>query len=177
VSMFVHEAKILARLIHPNIVQVFELAYHDGAHYMVMEPVEGMDMSWLSRRRRERPHESLSPAFVAEVARQVCRGMAYAHTLKTDDGEPMGIVHRDVTPPNIMVAWNGTVKILDFGLARAAEAIRLHQSDAGMVRGKMCSLAPELLQGAKADPRSDLFSLGVVLHELLSGQRLFVGDT
>jgi len=70
VSMFVHEAKILARLIHPNIVQVFELAYYDGAHYMVMEPVEGMDMSWLLRRRRERPHESLSPAFVAEVARQ-----------------------------------------------------------------------------------------------------------
>ena len=74
VRMFVHEAKISARLIHPNIVQVFELAYQDGAHYMVMEPVEGMDMGWLLKRRRERPHESLSPAFVAEVGRQVCRG-------------------------------------------------------------------------------------------------------
>ena len=177
VSMFVHEAKILARLIHPNIVQVFELAYHDGAHYMVMEPVEGMDMSWLLRRRRERPHESLSPAFVAEVARQVCRGLEYAHTLKTADGEPMGIVHRDVTPPNIMVAWNGTVKILDFGIARAAEAIRPSLTDPGIVKGKMSYVAPELLEGATADPRCDLFSLGAVMHELLTGEPLFTGQT
>ena len=86
VRMFVHEAKISARLIHPNIVQVFELAYQDGAHYMVMEPVEGMDMGWLLKRRRERPHESLSPAFVAEVGRQVCRGLDFAHTLTTAEG-------------------------------------------------------------------------------------------
>ena len=114
---------------------------------------------------------------MAEVGRQVCRGLDFAHTLTDADGTPLGIVHRDVTPPNIMVAWNGDVKILDFGLARAAEALRIHQSDAGMVRGKMSYLAPELLDGATADPRSDVFSLGVVLHELLSGQRLFVGET
>jgi serine/threonine-protein kinase len=175
VRMFVDEATISARLIHPNIVQVFEFALHDGAYYLVMEPVDGIDMGWLLRRRIERPSEQLSPAFVAEVGRQVCRGLEFAHTLADVDGKPLDIVHRDVTPPNIMVAWNGTVKILDFGLARAAEALRLHQSDAGMIRGKMAYLAPELLQGAQADARSDLFSLGVVMHELLSGQRLFVG--
>jgi hypothetical protein len=142
-----------------------------------MEPVDGIDMAWLLKRRVDRPSEQLSPAFVAEVGRQVCRGLDFAHTLKDVDGKPLDIVHRDVTPPNIMVSWNGVVKILDFGLARAAEALRLHQSDAGMVRGKMAYLAPELLDGARADARSDLFSLGVVLHELLSGQRLFVGDT
>jgi len=177
VRMFVDEANISARLIHPNIVQVFEFAFQDGAYYLVMEPVEGIDMAWLLARRIARPSEQLSPAFVAEVGRQVCRGLEFAHTLSGADGMPLGIVHRDVTPPNIMVSWNGDVKILDFGLARAAEALRVHQSDAGMIRGKMAYLAPELLEGKTADPRSDLFSLGVVLHELLSGQRLFVGDT
>ena len=177
VRMFVDEANISARLIHPNIVQVFEFASQDGSYYLVMEPVEGIDMAWLLRRRIDKPSEQLSPAFVAEVGRQVCRGLDFAHTLTDADGTPLGIVHRDVTPPNIMVSWNGDVKILDFGLARAAQALRLHQSDDGMVRGKMSYLAPELLDGATADPRSDLFSLGVVLHELLSGQRLFVGET
>ncbi len=176
VRMFVHEAKISARLIHPNIVQVFELAYQDGAHYMIMEPVEGMDMGWLLKRRRERPHESLSPAFVAEVGRQVCRGLDYAHTLTTVEGEPLRIVHRDVTPPNIMVAWNGTVKVLDFGIARAAEAIRPSLTDPGMVKGKMSYVAPELLEGKTADARSDLFSLGAVMHELLTGRQLFSGQ-
>jgi len=177
VRMFVDEANISARLIHPNIVQVFEFAFQDGGYYLVMEPVEGIDMAWLLKRQIERPSEQLSPAFVAEVGRQVCRGLEFAHTLADADGKPLDIVHRDVTPPNIMVSWNGVVKILDFGLARAAEALRLHQSDAGMVRGKMSYLAPELLDGARADARSDVFSLGVVLHELLSAQRLFVGDT
>src|SRR5262245_20420300 len=177
VRRFVDEAKISARLIHPNIVQVFEFALQDGAYYLVMEPVDGIDMAWLLRRRLDNPKEQLSPAFVAEVGLQVCRGLDFAHTLTDADGNPLGIVHRDVTPPNIMVAWNGVVKILDFGLARAAEALRLHQSDAGMVQGKMSYLAPELLDGQKADPRSDLFSLAVVLHELLTGQRLFLGDT
>jgi len=177
VRMFVDEANISARLIHPNIVQVFEFASQDGSYYLVMEPVEGIDMAWLLRRRIDKPSEHLSPAFVAEVGRQVCRGLDFAHTLAAADGTPLGIVHRDVTPPNIMVSWNGDVKILDFGLARAAQALRVHQSDSGMVQGKMSYLAPELLDGATADPRSDLFSLGVVLHELLSGQRLFVGES
>ena len=170
VRMFVDEANISARLIHPNIVQVFEFAFQDGGYYLVMEPVDGIDMAWLLRRRIERPSEQLSPSFVAEVGRQVCRGLEFAHTLADFDGKPLDIVHRDVTPPNIMVSWNGVVKLLDFGLARAAEALRLHQSDAGMVRGKMSYLAPELLEGARADARADVFSLGVVLHELLSGQ-------
>src|SRR5436190_3148949 len=176
VRMFVDEANISARLIHPNIVQVFEFAFQDGGYYLVMEPVDGIDMAWLLRRRMQRPSEQLSPAFVAEVGRQVCRGLDFAHNLTDADGNPLGIVHRDITPPNIMVSWNGVVKILDFGLARAVEALRVHQSDAGMVRGKMSYIAPEILDGARADARSDLFSLGVVLHELLTGQRLFVGD-
>ncbi len=178
VGMFVDEAKISARLLHPNIVQVFEFAYQDGGYYIVMEPVDGVDMGFLLRKLERR--EAVAPAaFVAEVGRQACRGLGFAHGLTSPDGKPYGIVHRDVTPPNIMVAWNGAVKIVDFGIARAVQQLRTSQTDAGTVKGKMSYIAPELLQAAAAtatDARSDVFSLGVVLHELLTGRRLFVGD-
>jgi serine/threonine protein kinase len=176
VRMFVDEAKISARLVHPNIVQVFDFAPEEGGYYIVMEPVEGFDMGWLLRRRLESRHEVPPPAFVAEIGRQACRGLDFAHTLTGPDGQPLGIVHRDVTPPNIMVTWTGTVKVVDFGIARAVEALRRSVTDAGMVKGKMSYVAPELLDGKTADARSDVFSLGVVLHELLSGKQLFVGD-
>ena len=175
VRMFVDEAKISARLLHPNIVQVFEFAYQDGGYYIVMEPVDGVDMGWLLR-QLERRGEVAPAAFAAEMGRQACRGLDFAHGLSGSDGKPYGIVHRDVTPPNIMVAWNGTVKIVDFGIARAVQALRTSLTDAGMVKGKMSYIAPELLDGQPADARSDVFSLGVVLHELLSGRRLFVGE-
>jgi serine/threonine protein kinase len=176
VRMFVDEAKISARLIHPNIIQVFEFAQQEGRYYIVMEPVEGIDMGWL-RRQVERRRELLPTTFVAEVGRQACRGLDFAHTLTDVDGKPLGIVHRDVTPPNIMAAWNGTVKVLDFGIARAAQALRTNLTDPGMVKGKMSYVAPELLEGKTADARSDVFSLGVVLHELLTGRQLFAGET
>ncbi len=176
VGMFVDEAKISARLLHPNIVQVFEFAYQDGGYYIVMEPVDGVDMGFLLR-QLERRGAVAPAAFAAEVGRQACRGLGFAHGLSSPDGKPYGIVHRDVTPPNIMVAWNGAVKILDFGIARAVQELRTSQTDAGIVKGKMSYVAPELLQGQPADARSDLFSLGVVLHELLCGRRLFVGES
>jgi hypothetical protein len=175
VRMFVDEAKISALLVHPNIVQVFELACHEGAYYIVMEPVDGIDMARLLRGLERRG--VVAPAtFVAELGRQACRGLDFAHTLTGAEGRPLGIVHRDVTPPNIMVAWNGTVKILDLGLARAVQELRTNLTEAGTLKGKMSYVAPEQLQGQPADARSDVFSLGVVLHELLSGRRLFVGE-
>ncbi len=176
VRMFVDEAKISARLLHPNIVQVFEFAYQDGGYYIVMEPVDGVDMGCLLK-KLERRGAVAPAAFAAEVGRQACRGLGFAHGLSSPEGKPYGIVHRDVTPPNIMVAWNGAVKILDFGIARAVQELRTSQTDAGIVKGKMSYIAPELQQGQPADARSDLFSLGAVLHELLCGRRLFVGET
>jgi serine/threonine protein kinase len=175
VRMFVDEAKISARIVHPNVVQVFEFAYHEGSHYIVMEPVDGVDMARLLRRLEQRG-EVAPPTFVAELGRQVCRGLEFAHTLTDGAGRPLGIVHRDVTPPNIMAGWNGAVKILDFGLARAAQELRTNLTEAGTLKGKMSYVAPEQLEGQPADARTDVFSLGVVLHELLSGQRLFVGE-
>jgi tRNA A-37 threonylcarbamoyl transferase component Bud32 len=175
VRMFVDEAKISARIVHPNVVQVFEFAFHDDSHFIVMEPVDGVDMARLLGRLEQRGE--VAPAtFVAELGRQVCRGLDFAHTLTDVAGQPLGIVHRDVTPPNIMAGWNGTVKILDFGLARAAQELRTNLTDAGTLKGKMSYVAPEQLDGQPADARSDVFSLGVVLHELLSGQRLFAGE-
>jgi serine/threonine-protein kinase len=175
VRMFVDEAKISARILHPNVVQVFEFGFHDESYYIVMEPVDGVDMARLLR-RLEQQDEVAPPTFVAELGRQVCRGLDFAHTLTGADGNPLGIVHRDVTPPNIMAGWNGTVKILDFGLARAAQELRTNLTEAGTLKGKMSYVAPEQLEGQPADGRSDVFSLGVVLHELLSGRRLFVGE-
>ena len=175
VRMFVDEAKISARIVHPNVVQVFEFALDGESHYIVMEPVDGVDMARLLRRLEQRGE--VAPAmFVAELGRQVCRGLDFAHTLTDADGKSLGIVHRDVTPPNIMAGWNGTVKILDFGLARAVQELRTNLTDAGTLKGKMSYVAPEQLEGRPADARSDVFSLGVVLHELLSGRRLFAGE-
>jgi eukaryotic-like serine/threonine-protein kinase len=142
----------------------------------VMEPVDGVDMGHLLR-KLERRGAVAPAAFAAEMGRQACRGLAFAHGLSSPEGKPYGIVHRDVTPPNIMVAWNGAVKILDFGIARAVQELRTSQTEAGIVKGKMSYIAPEMLQGQPADARSDLFSLGVVLHELLCGRRLFAGET
>jgi len=173
--MFVDEARISARLVHPNIVQVFEFVQQDGDWYIVMEPVDGVDMGRVFR-RMARQEETVSPLFCAEVARQACRGLQYAHALTGADGQAMGIIHRDVTPPNIMVDWNGTVKVLDFGIARAMQDVQSHGDELGTVRGKVSYVAPELLEGRVADARSDVFSLAVVLHELLSGQRLFLGE-
>jgi len=173
--MFVEEARISARLVHPNIVQVFEFVQEDGGYYIVMEPVDGVDMGRVLRRVASR-QEKLSPLFCVEVARQVCRGLEFAHELTRADGQPVGVIHRDVTPPNIMVDWNGTVKIVDFGISRAMQDLQSHAAEAGTVRGKVSYVAPELLEGRVADARSDVFSLAVVLHELLSGQRLFLGE-
>ncbi|HEY4184689.1 MAG TPA: serine/threonine-protein kinase [Polyangia bacterium] len=175
IRMFVDEARLSARLVHPNIVQVLEFVHQDGIYYIVMERVDGVDMGRVLQRMAQQQGR-LSPLFCAEVARQVCRGLEFAHALTRADGQPAGVVHRDVTPPNIMVDWNGTVRILDFGLARAMQDLQASAAEAGTIRGKMSYVAPELLEGQAADARTDVFSLAVVLHELLSGRRMFLGE-
>jgi serine/threonine-protein kinase len=176
VQMFCEEARISALLNHPNIAQVYDFGHADGAYFMVMEHIIGADLSTVMRALRAR--DSAMPASVAVyVAREVARALHYAHTLVLPDGAPGGVVHRDVTPSNIMLLKAGGVKILDFGIAKAAAAAR--PSDGGRPRlaGKLSYLSPELVRGLAVDHRSDIFSLGIVLWEMIAGQRLFTGPT
>lgn len=175
VQMFVDEAKISALISHPNVVQVFEFGKIEDAHFLAMEYVHGRNLSTvmgkLATLGRLPP-----PDVIAEIVRQAALGLHHAHSMNGADGTPLGIIHRDVTPANIMIGFAGAVKVLDFGIARAAEEVKEARTQAGAVKGKVAYLAPEQINRQPVDHRSDLFALGVVLHECLTGQRLFKAD-
>jgi serine/threonine protein kinase len=174
VSMFIDEAKISARLSHPNIVQVFAFAEPEGTPLLVMEHVDGRDLGAIARRLAE-VGKTVPPVVVAEIARQCCAALDYAHRLQGPDGQPLNIVHRDVTPSNIMISREGVVKLLDFGIARAARSARQSETAVGTMKGKMGYVAPEQITKGTSDARADLFALGAVMHEALTGRRLFTG--
>lgn len=171
VSMFVHEAKLSVCLSHPNVVQVFELGKVGEDHYIAMEHIHGRDLTYILRNLR-RIGERVPPALAAGIAAKVARGLGYAHARTAPDGRPLQIVHRDVSPHNIVVSFEGDVKLVDFGIARL-----VGEADAGASArpggGKFAYMSPEQASGGAADARSDLFSLGSVLFEMLTGRRLF----
>ena len=182
--MFVDEAKIALSLNHANIVQVFDFGQIRGTFYLAMELIEGVDLMRLFHAVRER--EDAFPAVIgAYVGHQVASGLAYAHRKCDDYGAPLGIVHRDVSPHNLMLSWEGQVKILDFGIARTRKAWdKGHPRDAGAgpiasppeletIKGKVAYMSPEQSMGRPVDQRSDIYSLGVVLYELLTGELLY----
>jgi serine/threonine-protein kinase len=177
VQMFVEEARISALLNHPNIVQVYDFGNIDGAYFMVMEHVVGKDLSTVMRAVRARGG-ALPPALAAFVAREAARALHHAHTLVLPDGTPGGVVHRDVTPSNIMLLKAGGVKIVDFGIAKAEALARRPEAGgkAPRLAGKLSYMSPELVRGAPVDHRSDIFSLGIVLWEMVAGERLFTGE-
>jgi serine/threonine protein kinase len=180
VQMFCDEARISALLHHPNIVEVYDFGQIDGEYFMAMEHVDGKDLASVLRALRAQ-RAAMPAAVAATIARDVARALHHAHTALMPDGEPCDIVHRDVTPSNVMLLWSGGVKILDFGIAKAAALARPAEalpSEAGKLprlQGKLAYLSPEQIRGAEVDRRSDLFSLGVVLWEMVAGQRLFAG--
>ena len=171
VEMFVNEARISALLEHPNIVQVYDFGQVDGDYFLAMEYLRGRNLLAVGRRLRK-DRQLLPPDLTAYVAREVARGLHYAHTL-SNMGEPLGIVHRDVSPSNIMLLKTGGVKLLDFGIARATMKLRSLTPIGGLIKGKLAYLSPEQVRGQGVDGRSDVFSLGVVLFEALTGVRLF----
>lgn len=175
VEMFVQEARIGALLNHPNIVQVYDFGNVDGNYFLAMEYLRGRDLSALTRRLRERQRPCPIPV-AAFIAREVAQSLGYAHALTDPEGQPLHVVHRDVSPSNIMCVRAGGVKLLDFGIAKAT-GVAPEQTGQGIFKGKLAYMAPERLRDEPFDGRSDLFALGVVLWELLTGRRLFRGQT
>jgi serine/threonine-protein kinase len=174
--MFVEEARVGSDLAHPNIVQVFDFCTDDeGAYYLVMEWIEGIDLGTFIRSYRDVGAETPWPLIVA-MGIGALRGLGAAHERQRPDGTIAPVIHRDVSPHNILLGVNGVVKLTDFGLARARDRV-FSLTAPGTVKGKLSYLSPEVTLGKPASPQSDLFAMGSVLWEALSGQRLFDART
>lgn len=175
VHMFLDEARIAARLSHPNIVQIYDLGkIGDHDYFLAMEHVHGVDLQHILE--AERGHDGRMPLPIAlRLVTNVAEGLEHAHRATGPDGRPLGIVHRDVSPANVIVSIDGVAKILDFGIAKAIA--RRGHTEVGVIKGKIGYMSPEQVQGEPLDARSDIFSLGVILYELTVGRRPFEGES
>lgn len=172
-AMFLDEARIAARLNHPNLVQIFELGEALGSTYLAMEYVPGEDLRRLERRALDR-EKPLPIGLACRIIADAASGLHHAHQARDPQGRPLNLIHRDVSPQNILVGFSGAVKLIDFGVAKAAGSSQ--KTASGVLKGKYPYLSPEQATGKPLDPRSDQFSLGVTFWELLTGRRLFKGD-
>jgi serine/threonine-protein kinase len=170
VEMFIDEARITASLDHRHIVQVFELGNDADTPYIAMQYVDGLDVLALLR-ECARAQIRLPPDLAALIARDVLDALDYAHNAHDANDRPLGIVHRDISPGNVLLSWRGDVKLTDFGIARAAE--RRHKTEAGTLKGKYGYMSPEQVSSGEVDARSDLFSVGILLAEMVMARRLF----
>ena len=177
IRMFCEEARLCAMLHHPNIVEVYDFGQIDGSYFLAMEYLHGKDLSTVMRAVRA-ARGAVPPSVAAFVAHQAAVGLHHAHALIDGNGQPVRIVHRDVTPSNIMLLRTGAVKILDFGIAKdvGQDEVGVLETDSGQVKGKLAYLSPEQVRCQPLDGRADVFALGVVLWEMLTGQRLFSAD-
>lgn len=174
IEMFLDEARLSLGLTHANIVQVFDVSQSAGTYFIVMEYVDGFNVRHLFQRASEIGYRIPLPV-ACYILVEVCKGLEAAHTKRDTEGKHLRIVHRDLSPPNILVSRAGEVKITDFGLAKATS--QLTKTDPGVVKGKYSYLSPEVTEGKAADHRADIFAAGIVLWELLSNRRLFFGKT
>jgi serine/threonine protein kinase len=169
VHMFLDEAKLAARLLHPNVVQILDLGMIDGRYYICMEYLAGEDVERIIRAARERKqHVPLQVA--AQIITGACHGLDFAHAFRDGD-RPLNLVHRDVSPSNVIVTYQGAVKLMDFGIAKTESQVV--KTQAGMVKGKWNYMSPEQAKGESVDRRSDIFSLGLTLYELITLRRVF----
>jgi serine/threonine-protein kinase len=174
VTMFLDEARLCMGLTHPNIVPVFDVGCSGGSYFLVMEYVDGITLKRLFQKNAEQARMLPLP-IAAYIMAEVLKGLAYAHEAADAQGEDLGIIHRDVSPPNILLSNKGDIRLTDFGLAKAATQLLV--TDPGIVKGKFAYLSPEAANGQKVDARADVFSAGIVLWEILTSRRLFVGRT
>src|SRR4029078_2570239 len=175
VAMLLDEARLSLSLQHANIVQVFDIGHSDDTYFIVMEYVDGIDLKGLMEWRR-RIGKRIPVAAALYIVNEICKGLAYSHEMiNPETGRPLGIVHRYVSPPNVLISRQGEVKVVDFGLAKATS--QLETTAPGVVKGKMSYLSPEAARGDEVDSRADIFAVGILLYELLTGRRLFYGET
>jgi serine/threonine protein kinase len=174
IGMFLDEARVCAHLSHSNCVQVFDIGVGDNTYFIVMEFVDGSDLKGVIEHRKK-----VNQPFPVEeaclICVRICEGLAYAHELVDSKGQNLHIVHRDMSPPNVLITRFGEVKIVDFGLAKANS--QLEKSEPGIIKGKFSYLSPEVAQGMQVDGRTDIFAVGIMLWEMLAGRRLFLGDS
>jgi serine/threonine protein kinase len=173
IEMFLNEARLAAQLNHSNVVQVFEAGVIDGRYYIAMEYIEGVDLR-LFYQDADATMQPLAPGLACRIVADLLAGLQYAHTRTDEQGRPLGIVHRDVSPQNVLVTRSGNVKVVDFGIAKATRsAVGPQQTQIGTVKGKLSYMSPEQAMGKAVDARSDVFACGILLWELVTGQRLF----
>ena len=170
--LFLSEMKVAMLLSHANVVQAFDVGLVEDRYYLAMEYVDGADLARLIARARERG-QPIPQAHAILIAVEALKGLDYAHRRQGAEGRPLGIVHRDISPGNILVSYEGEVKVADFGIAKSA--LRTHNTEAGLVRGKVPYMAPEQLAGDVVDCRADIYGVGTVLYEMLTGQRVYPG--
>jgi eukaryotic-like serine/threonine-protein kinase len=174
IKMFIDEAKIAGQLAHANICQIFELGRIDGSHFIAMEYIWGKDLLQIQNRVRKVKQQMPVPMACFAIAK-VLEGLDYAHRKRDPLGRPLEIVHRDCSPQNVLVSYEGEVKVIDFGIAKATS--RNSRTMAGVLKGKFGYMSPEQVRGLPLDRRSDIFALGTMLYECLTGERLFQGET
>ncbi len=174
ITMFIDEARIAVQLNHANIVQIYELGKHDENYFIAMEYVSGQDLRTTLDRFKQQGEVMPIPMAVY-IAQKMAEGLDYAHRKKDARGNELHIVHRDVSPQNVLISYEGEVKIIDFGIAKAAN--RAQKTQAGILKGKFGYMSPEQVRGLPIDRRSDIFAVGVCLYEMLTGEKLFVGES
>ncbi|MFI5184487.1 MAG: serine/threonine protein kinase, partial [Vicinamibacteria bacterium] len=174
VEMFIDEAKMVAGLAHPNIVQIFDLGRIDRTYFIAMEYIQGKDLRTILKQAKEKGSRIPLDLSVLVISR-VCSALEYAHRKKDDDGQPLKIVHRDISPQNILISFEGEVKLTDFGIAKATS--KASTTDRGALRGKLLYMSPEQASGVPMDRRSDVFSLGVVFYEMITDSKPFLGTS
>ena len=174
IEMFIDEAKIAGQLNHANVVPIYELGKIGDSHYIAMEYVWGKDLLQIMNRFR-RMRKRMPPAMVAFVASRMCEALEYAHTKRDRAGTPLNLIHRDISPQNILVSYEGAVKLIDFGIAKAAS--RTTKTQAGVLKGKFGYMSPEQVRGLPIDHRSDIFAVGTCMYEMLTADRLFLGES
>src|SRR5690349_5265531 len=171
VSMFIDEAKIAVTLSHANIVQVFDLGHAETTYFIAMEYVAGMDLSALLK-RVAKSKRRIPPELAVYIISELAKGLDYLHRRRDAELRPLNIIHRDVSPQNVLLSYEGEVKLTDFGIAKA-RSVAQQVTELGVIKGKYAYLSPEQLVGGKVDSRTDIWSAGVLLYEALAGQNPF----